>query len=45
MLWSEDGAQNILASRCIYANHRLNQFWKYRLNNQAARNDALPLAD
>ena len=44
MFWSEDGAQNILALRCIHASHRLDQFWKYRLNNQAARNDALPLA-
>lgn len=44
MFWSEDGAQNILALRCIHASHRLDQFWKYRLNNQAACNDALPLA-
>jgi hypothetical protein len=44
MFWSQDGAQNILALRCIHASHRLDQFWKYRLNNQAARNDALPLA-
>ena len=44
MFWSEPGAENILALRCIHASRRLEQFWKYRLNEWAARNDALPLA-
>ena len=43
MFWSESGAQNILALRCIHSSRRLEDFWKYRLNKQAARNDALPL--
>ena len=44
MFWSETGAENILALRCIHASRRLEEFWKYRLNDWAARNDALPLA-
>ena len=44
MHWSKSGAENILALRCIHASRRLNQFWKHRLNDHAARNDALPLA-
>jgi hypothetical protein len=44
MFWSESGAENILALRCIHSSRRLEDFWKYRLNAQAARNDALPLA-
>ena len=44
MFWSEFGAENILALRCIHSSRRLEQFWKYRLNQHAARNDALPLA-
>jgi Uncharacterised protein family (UPF0236) len=44
MFWSRTGAENILAFRCIHASRRLNKFWKYRLGQQAARNDALPLA-
>ena len=44
MFWSESGAQNILALRCIHSSHRLEDFWKYRLNEQAALNDALSLA-
>jgi hypothetical protein len=44
MFWSESGADNILALRCIHSSRRLEDFWKYRLNQQAARNDALPLA-
>jgi hypothetical protein len=43
MFWSESGAQNILALRCIHSSRRLPEFWKHRLNNQAARNDALTL--
>ena len=44
MFWSEKGAANILAFRCIHASRRLDSFWKHRLNQRAARNDALPLA-
>ena len=44
MFWSELGAEKILALRCIGSSRRLGDFWKYRLNNHAARNDALPLA-
>jgi hypothetical protein len=43
MFWSESGAENILALRCIHSSRRLEDFWKYRLNKQAARNDALAL--
>jgi hypothetical protein len=44
MFWSETGAQNILALRCIHNSRRLGEFWKYRLNQRAALNDTLPLA-
>jgi hypothetical protein len=44
MFWSESGAENILALRCIHSSRRLEDFWEYRLNEQAAHNDALPLA-
>jgi hypothetical protein len=44
MFWSEAGAENILAIRCINSSGRLDQFWKDRLNKRAARNDTLPLA-
>jgi hypothetical protein len=44
MFWSEPGAENILALRCINYSRRLDEFWKDRLNAHAARNDALPLA-
>ena len=44
MFWSKAGAQNILALRCIHSSSRLDDFWKYRFNEQAALNDALPLA-
>ena len=43
MFWSESGAENILALRCINSSRRLDEFWKYRLDAQAARNDSLPL--
>ena len=45
MFWSESGAENILALRCIHNSRRLEEFWKHRLNLAAARNDPLPLAD
>jgi hypothetical protein len=44
LFWSESGAENILALRCIHSSRRLEDFWKHRLNEQAARNDTLPLA-
>lgn len=44
MFWSLPGAENILALRCVHASRRLDGFWKYRLNQRAARNDALRLA-
>jgi len=44
MFWSEPGAENVLALRCVQASRRLDQFWKERLNNHAALNDPLPLA-
>jgi len=44
MFWSEPGAENILALRCIHSSRRLDQFWKHRLNTKAAANDCLPLA-
>ena len=43
MFWSEPGARNILALRCIHSSRRLDEFWKHRLNNHAARNDCLAL--
>jgi hypothetical protein len=44
MFWGKLGAQNILALRCVHASGRLDPFWKERLNNHAARNDALALS-
>jgi hypothetical protein len=44
MFWGEPGAENILALRCLHASRKLGEFWKDRLNTQAARNDALALA-
>ena len=44
MFWSEAGAENILALRCIHSSRRLDELWKHRLNTKAARNDCLPLA-
>ncbi len=43
MFWGQPGAENILALRCIHSSRRLEDFWKHRLNQQAAHNDALPL--
>ena len=44
MFWSEPGARNILALRCIHSSRRLDEFWKHRLDRLAARNDSLALA-
>ena len=45
MFWSEPGAENILAFRCIHSSRRLDDFWKYRLDKHVARNDVLSFAD
>jgi hypothetical protein len=44
MFWSQSGAENTLAFRCIHSSNRLDEFWKHRLNTKAAANDCLPLA-
>jgi hypothetical protein len=44
MFWSKPGAEKILALRCIHSSRRLEDFWKFRLNQHAARNDTLALA-
>jgi hypothetical protein len=44
MFWSEPGAENVLALRCIHRSRRLAEFWKERLDAHAARNDSLDLA-
>lgn len=44
MFWSVAGAQNVLAFRCIHSSRRIDQFWKHRLNQHAALNDALALS-
>lgn len=43
MRWSEAGAEHILAFRCIHSSGRTGAFWKHRLNQHVARNDALAL--
>lgn len=43
MFWSQSGAENILALRCINSSRRLEEFCKHRLNTKAARNDCLPM--
>ena len=44
MFWSEPGAENVLALRCIHSSQRLDEFWKHRLNQHAKRNDTLCLS-
>lgn len=44
MFWSEPGAQNILALRCLQASQRHDEFWKHRLDQHAKRNDPLVLS-
>ena len=44
MFWSEPGAENLLAFRCIHSRRPLDQFRKYRLNAKTANKDCLPLA-
>jgi len=45
MFWSEPGAENVLALRCIQSSRRLGEFWKDRLNAHVSRNDSLALAE
>jgi hypothetical protein len=44
MFWSEAGAENVLALRCIERSRQWENFWRTRANIHAARNDALALA-
>lgn len=44
MFWTQTGAENILAFRCLNASRYLDAFWKERLNAHASKNDTLPLA-
>jgi hypothetical protein len=44
MFWSEAGAENILALRCIERSRQWDHFWKSRANDHAARNEALSLS-
>lgn len=44
MFWSQEGAQNILALRCIDRSRQADAFWKNRASQHAARNDSLVLA-
>ena len=44
MFWSEPGAENIPALRCLHSSRRLADFWKHRLEQHAQRNDSLALA-
>ncbi len=43
MFWSEPGAENVLALRCIHQSRRLDEFWQHRLGTHAARSARLPL--
>ena len=44
MFWGKPGAEHILAFRCVNTSRRLNDFWKYRLANQAQSLCTVPLA-
>jgi hypothetical protein len=44
LFWGVAGARNVLALRCIHASRRLDEYWKVRLDQHAARNDCLALA-
>ena len=44
MFWSLPGAENVLALRCISSSRRLDQFWRYRLDQHAKRNDILSMS-
>src|SRR5208337_3601990 len=44
MFWSQAGAENILALRCIKSSRQWDSFWKKRANDHARRNDTLALS-
>lgn len=44
MFWTTQGAENILALRCIERSRQWENFWKNRANTHSARNDALSFA-
>jgi hypothetical protein len=44
MFWSQPGAENVLALRCIHSSRSSDDFWKHRLNQHARRNDSLALS-
>ena len=44
MFWSQAGAENVLALRCIERSRQWDNFWRTRANLHAARNDSLALA-
>jgi hypothetical protein len=44
MFWSKPGAEKVLALRCLQTSRRHDEFWKYRLNQHAKRNDSLALS-
>lgn len=44
MFWGKPGAEHILALRCINASERDAEFWKYRLEQLAARRTPAPRA-
>lgn len=44
MFWSEPGAENILALRCLERSRHWDDFWKLRANHHAALNDTLSLS-
>jgi hypothetical protein len=44
MFWSQAGAQNVLALRCIERSRQWESFWKSRAHHHSARNDSLCLS-
>ena len=44
MFWSQEGAENILALRCIKSSRQWDSFWKKRANDHARTNDRLALS-
>lgn len=44
MFWSQAGAENLLALRCIERSRQWDYFWNTRASDHAARNDSISLA-
>ncbi|MDB6125069.1 MAG: hypothetical protein JWQ71_4062 [Pedosphaera sp.] len=44
MFWSQPGAENVLALRCLQSSRRHDDFWKRRLNNHVKQNNTLSLS-